>query len=72
MRKLLLTAATAALTLGSIPLIGTTAALAQIHVGPGGVRVGPDRPHCRTVTITEWRHGARVTRTERRCGHDWD
>ena len=26
------------------------------------------RSHCRTVTVREWRHGARVTRTERQCG----
>jgi hypothetical protein len=74
MKKLAL-AATAALVLGSVPILGTTEALAQIHVGPGGVYVGPGhRPHCRTVTVTEWRNGARVTRTERRCGggHDWD
>jgi hypothetical protein len=71
MKKLLLAAATAGLVFGSVPM-GTTAALAQVHVGPGGVRIGPDRPHCRTVTVTEWRNGARVTRTERRCGPDRD
>ena len=26
-----------------------------------------DGPDCRTVTVREWRHGARVTRTERQC-----
>lgn len=25
------------------------------------------RSHCRTVTVREWRHGMRVTRTERQC-----
>jgi len=33
-----------------------------------GVVVTDGRSHCRTVTVREWRHGARVTRTERQCG----
>ena len=32
-----------------------------------GVVVTDGRSHCRTVTVREWRHGARVTRTERHC-----
>ena len=33
-----------------------------------GVVVETDgRAHCRTVTVREWRHGMRVTRTERQC-----
>ena len=76
MKRLALVAAMAAAIFGGVPLmIGTTQAVAQVGVdiGPrgGGVYVGPDhRHHCRTVTITEWRHGARVTRTERRCDRD--
>ena len=31
------------------------------------VVVTDGRSHCRTVTVREWRHGARVTRTERQC-----
>jgi hypothetical protein len=27
------------------------------------------RSHCRTVTVREWRHGMRVSRTERQCDH---
>jgi len=55
--------------------------LAQVDVdvrvgGPRGPGVVIDtegrgdrryRGECRTVTITEWRDGVRVTRTERRC-----
>jgi hypothetical protein len=33
-----------------------------------GVVVTDGRSHCRTVTVREWRHGARITRTERQCG----
>ena len=54
--------------------LGTSPASAQVgvHVGPGGIYIGPrHRPDCRTVTVTEWHHGARVTRTIQRCGdHD--
>ena len=32
-----------------------------------GVVVTDGRSHCRAVTVREWRHGARVTRTERQC-----
>jgi hypothetical protein len=28
---------------------------------------GRARHDCRSVTVREWRHGARITRTERRC-----
>jgi hypothetical protein len=76
MKRLAPVAATAAAIFGGVPLItGTTQALAQVGVdiGPrgGGVYVGPDhRRHCRIVTVTESRHGARVTRTERRCDRD--
>jgi hypothetical protein len=76
MKRLALVASTAAALLTAVPIVGTTQALAQVgvEIGPRtGVYVGPrHRPHCRTVTISEWRHGARVTRTERRCGRDWD
>jgi hypothetical protein len=75
MRKIALMIATVSAVAMAVPSLGTTAASAQrvgVEVGPGGVYVGPrDRPHCRTVTITEWRHGARVTRTERRCDRGW-
>jgi len=56
--------------LAAVPLMSPTPAAAQVgvDVGPNGIYVGPrHRPHCRTVTISEWRHGVRVTRTERRC-----
>ena len=76
MKRLALVAATAAALFGAVPFVGTTQALAQVavEVGPRtGVVVEPrHHPHCRTVTITEWRHGAKVTRTERRCGRDRD
>lgn len=40
----------------------------SVGVGPGGVRVGPRRERCRTVTTTVERDdGRRVRRTERRC-----
>ena|SRR5436305_13055682 len=40
----------------------------SVGVGPGGVRVGPRRERCRTVTTTVERDdGRRVKRTERRC-----
>jgi hypothetical protein len=70
-------AAAGAITM-AMPMFGATDVAAQrfgVEVGPGGVYVGPThRPHCRTVTITERRHGVRVTRTERRCDgwRDWD
>jgi hypothetical protein len=39
-----------------------------VGVGQGGVRVGPKREHCRTVTtMVERDDGRRVKRTERRC-----
>src|SRR6266478_5795951 len=39
-----------------------------IGVGPGGVRVGPGRRNCRTVTTrVERDDGRRVTRRERVC-----
>jgi len=41
----------------------------SVGVGPGGVRVGPRRERCRTVTTTVRRDdGTRVKRTEERCG----
>jgi len=71
MRKLAFAIATASAVIITAPLV-TTEATAQrigVEVGPNGVEVGPrHRPHCRIVTIREWRHGVRVTRTERRCG----
>jgi hypothetical protein len=40
-----------------------------VGVGPNGVRVGPKRERCRTVTTTVRRDdGTRVKRTEERCG----
>jgi hypothetical protein len=78
MRKVNLVIAMAAATVMGVPMFGATEAAAQrvgVEVGPNGVYVGPrHRPHCRIVTITEWRHGVRVTHTERRCGRerDWD
>ncbi len=40
----------------------------SVGIGPGGVRVGPKRERCRTVTTTVERdNGRRVKRTERRC-----
>jgi hypothetical protein len=52
----------------------------NVRIGGPGVVVGEPRPHrrgvvvetdgrahCRTVTVREWRHGMRVTRTERQC-----
>ena len=55
----------------------------DIEVGPGrhrgpGIVVAPapgivvetegrSRRDCRSVTVTEWQNGARVSRTERRC-----
>jgi hypothetical protein len=40
-----------------------------VGVGPGGVRVGPRRERCKTVTTTVRRDdGTRVRRTEERCG----
>jgi hypothetical protein len=76
MKRLAFAAATAVAVLASVPVVGTSQALAQVgvEIGPrAGVYVGPrHRPHCRTVTISEWRHGVRVTRTERRCDRDWD
>src|SRR5258708_5203267 len=39
-----------------------------VGVGPSGVRVGPRRERCHTVTtIVERDDGRRVKRTERRC-----
>ena len=78
MRKIGLAIAAASAITIAVPMIGAGDAAAQrfgVEVGPGGVYVGPrHRPHCRTVTISEWRHGVRVTRTERRCDgwRDWD
>jgi hypothetical protein len=70
MRSLAL-AASAAVVMLAAPLIATTPAAAQVgvEVGPrAGVYVGSrHRPNCKTITVTEWRHGAKVTRTERRC-----
>src|SRR4051794_35246964 len=41
----------------------------SVGVGPGGVRVGPRRERCPTVTTTVRRgDGTRVKRTEERCG----
>ena len=75
MKKLALVISTAAAVLTAAPLVGSTQAAAQVgvEIGPRtGVYVGPrHRPNCRTVTVTEWRHGAKVTRTERRCDRDW-
>jgi hypothetical protein len=71
MRKIALVIATAGAALMATPILGTTGAMAQrvgVEVGPGGVHVGDRDRHCRTVRVTEWRHGVRVTRTERRCG----
>lgn len=40
----------------------------SVGVGPGGVRVGPRRERCRTITtMVERDDGRRVKRTERRC-----
>ena len=72
MRSLALAASAAAVMIAA-PLIATTPAAAQVgvdvEVGPRtGAYVGPrHRPNCKTITVTEWRHGAKVTRTERRC-----
>jgi len=53
----------------------------NVRVGGPGVIVEPrhrrhgvvvetvGRSHCRTVTVREWRHGMRVSRTERQCDH---
>ena len=72
MRKLGFAIATASAVIMAVPMLGSTNAAAQrlgVEVGPNGVEIGPrHRPHCRVVTISEWRHGVRVTRTERRCG----
>jgi len=44
----------------------------EVHVGPGGVTVGP-RHRCRTVTTTvETPEGRKITKTERRCDEDHD
>jgi hypothetical protein len=78
MRKTVLALSAAVAVMAAMPLMSPTNAAAQVgvdvDVGPrAGIHVGPrQRPHCRTVTVSEWRHGVRVTRTERRCGdRDW-
>jgi hypothetical protein len=77
MRKTLLALSAAVAVMAAMPLISSTNAAAQVgvdvEVGPrSGIHVGPRyRPHCRTVTVSEWRHGVRVTRTERRCDRDY-
>jgi hypothetical protein len=74
---------TAAAVLSAAPLVTTATAdpiqLAQVDVdvrlggprGPGVVIDTDGRRHrnrdCRVVTITEWRNGVRIERTERRC-----
>jgi hypothetical protein len=74
MRKIALVIATVGAAAMATPMFGTTNVMAQrlgVEVGPGGVHVGPRDRHCRTVTIREWRHGVKVTRTERRCDGGW-
>jgi hypothetical protein len=77
MRRIALVVSAAAAVLTAAPLIATTPAAAQVgvdvEVGPRtGVYVGPrHRPNCRTVSVTKWRNGVQVTRTERRCDRDW-
>jgi hypothetical protein len=69
--------ATAGAAFMALASIGATPAAAQagvdVHIGDGpraGVVVEPERRHhrdCKTVTVKEWRHGERVTRTVRKC-----
>jgi hypothetical protein len=82
MRTLLLAAAAVVMIAGPAGAQGVTVDGPGIgvHVGPGGVRVGPDRWHrhhwrerevrgdCRTVTVRDHRpDGSVVTRTRSRC-----
>ncbi len=76
MRRIALVIATAAAAFVAVPSIGALPAAAQVgvdvQIGDGpreGVVIEKrrHRHHCRTVTITERRHGERVTRTVRRC-----
>ena len=78
MKRLVLVAATAAGLIGGLPFIGTSPAAAQrvgVEIREHGDRdrdFRDYRDHCRMVTVTRWRGGVRVTRTERRCGPDRD
>jgi accessory colonization factor AcfC len=77
MKKIVLAMTTAAALCAGVPLSTTTVAAQDVDIRVGGPR-GPgvvidtdarryrDRD-CRSVTVTEWRHGVRVTRTERHC-----
>jgi len=69
MKKLVLVAAATAAFLTAVPLSLSTPAGAQVVIR-GDRDFG--RHNCRTVTISRWEHGARVTRTIRRCGGDRD
>jgi hypothetical protein len=76
MKKIVLAMTTAAALCAGVPL-STTMVAAQdvdVRIGPRGPGVVIDTDarryrdrDCRSVTVTEWRDGVRVTRTERRC-----
>jgi hypothetical protein len=81
MKKIVLAMTTAAALCAGVPLSTTMVAAQDVDVrigprGPGVVidtdaRRYRDRGYrdrdCRSVTVSEWRDGVRVTRTERRC-----
>jgi hypothetical protein len=70
-------AATAVLTAAPLTVAADPVRMAQVDVdvrigGPRGPGVvidtdGRRNRDCRTVTVTEWSNGVKVTRTERRC-----
>ena len=82
MKSILIAMTTAAAVLTAAPMLAGTAKadpsqLAQVDVdlrvggprGPGVVIDTDGRRHrdCRTVTVSEWRNGVKVSRTTRRC-----
>ena len=82
MKSILIAITTAAAVLAAAPMLAGAAKadsfqLAQVDVdvrlggprGPGVVVDTDGRRHrdCRSVTVSEWRNGVKVVRTERRC-----
>jgi hypothetical protein len=79
MKTMMLAIATAAAVLTTAPLLAGTARADSIRLAQADIdeprrrrdveieTEGRMRRDCRSVTVSEWRNGVRVTRTERRC-----
>jgi hypothetical protein len=78
MRTIFLAMTTTAAVFAALPLSANPAAAqVDVRVGPRGadVEIGTEGRRyrdrdCKTVRVTEWRDGARVTKTVRRCRDD--